>query len=269
MDIVKRNFISLLRSGAFDDPCPAEPMSDYKWRQLLLIALAQDCGWAILNGIENDAGHNMPLNIISEFKDSISIESAPGHFPDFGASNFNTPFLRRKLDGIRQGEIHAIDTSVETLRLLNIIVYSTQNIFSRGFSIGYAAFIGNYLREQGDKVDFVKLDSWLHALHSGRMAQFLGSVLIMMFNFEKDEIPFVSEIEGSALKTAEMSLNGKHAETYEEWHCWQDKSGIVHNNSKAFFQTLKRCADFFVYAPLEAAGYFAKTLVSGISEIEE
>ena len=42
MQVVIRNFIKLLSTGAFQSYCTLEEMSEYKWNQLLYIAKIND-----------------------------------------------------------------------------------------------------------------------------------------------------------------------------------------------------------------------------------
>lgn len=109
-------------------------------------------------------------------------------------------FLNRRLTKIQKEEPHVIDTSMETIYLLRLIVSNANAMLSGGISIRGIIQLGLYLRTRGDKVDFVKLDNWLIKLHLQRMAQLEGSVLITFFNFEQDEIPFVKLVERGAYK---------------------------------------------------------------------
>ena len=42
MDIIKRNFLRAIRSGAFNDTEPFEAMSIFKWNKLLNIIISQN-----------------------------------------------------------------------------------------------------------------------------------------------------------------------------------------------------------------------------------
>ena len=60
--------------------------------------------------------------------------------------------------------------------------------------------MGRFLRKKGDKVDFIKLESWFHKLGVNRMAQLHGSVLISLFGFHIDELPFMTSEKAMAEK---------------------------------------------------------------------
>lgn len=123
-----------------------------------------------------------------------------------GEVKMNNGFLNRRLSKIQEDERHAIDTSIETIYLLRIIVANVNGMLANGINLRGIIQLGDYLRTRGDKVDFVKLEKWLAKLRIQRIAQLEGSVLIIFFDFEQDEIPFVHHIERGAYKLTLRSL---------------------------------------------------------------
>ena len=123
-----------------------------------------------------------------------------------GEVKMNNSFLNRRLNKIQEDERHAIDTSIETIYLLRIIVANVNGMLANGINLRGIIQLGDYLRTRGDKVDFVKLEKWLAKLRIQRIAQLEGSVLITFFDFEQDEIPFVHHIERGAYKLTLRSL---------------------------------------------------------------
>lgn len=116
--------------------------------------------------------------------------------------DFTNFFLRRKYRNIIEKELHSIDTSTETIQLLKILVYNQWAMLNQGMSMDGIIRLGKYLRQRGDKVDFVKLDNWLAALQLRNMAKLQGSVLATVFDFEPDELP----------------LPGPSTDTRGNWH---------------------------------------------------
>lgn len=150
-------------------------------------------------------------------------------FNDTSATPENmSPWKQRKLEGIRraieeeemydasvqyqflsriqekrrarifENERHSIDTSVETLQLLNIIVFNISSIEDEIISVKGIITLGKYLREQGHLVDYVKLDNWIAELHIKKMASFLSSLLLNAFGFDKSELPFLYKTDKTA-----------------------------------------------------------------------
>lgn len=273
MDIIQRNFFRLLRSGALNEFEQVEPMSAFKWNRLIEMVRAQDVADITLKGIKNhsfDSNMNIAPSLLEKletYRDDGS-DSAGGHAASQG-EGLSNPVFRHRLEAIRQGERHAIDCSVETLRLLDILVANVGSMLTRGISLRLILDLGFYLRTKGDKVDFVKLDRWLERLHMGRMAQLEGSILISVFNFEKDELPFVGQLEKGAYGLVMRSLRHTEKDTAEEWHFRQGKSGFVRNNSSVMRRNIKRSMKYFDYAPIETTSSFISHFARSLSEIEE
>lgn len=177
-------------------------------------------------------------------------------------------FLNRHLTKIQKEEPHVIDTSMETVYLLRLIVSNANAMLSGGISIRGIIQLGQYLRTRGDKVDFVKLDNWLTKLHLQRMAQLEGSVLITFFNFEQDEIPFVKLVERGAYKLTLRSLY-YNIKDMEDIKFQQSQVGFVHTTGGSMRKNLRRSMRFFGYAPIESASNFFNGFFRSLSEIEE
>lgn len=185
-----------------------------------------------------------------------------------GAVLMNNSFLNRRLIKIQKEERHSIDTSIETLYLLRLLVSNINGILANGISIRGIIQLGQYLRTRGDKVDFIKLESWLRKLHIQRMAQLEGSVLITFFDFEKDEIPFVSRVEKGAYKLTLRSLyyNTQEAKDIE---FEQTATGFVRTTGGIMRKSLRRSMRYITYAPIETISNFTHKVFHSLSEIEE
>lgn len=185
-----------------------------------------------------------------------------------GEVRMNNGFLNRRLASILENERHAIDTSIETLHLLRIIVANINGILSNGINLRGIIDMGEYLRTKGDKVDFVKLDRWLSKLRIQKMAQLQGSVLILFFDFEQDEIPYVRHIERGAYKLTLRSLY-YNQQDQEEIKFKQTKSGFVHTTGGTMRKNLRRSMRYIEYAPIETISNFMNNFFRSLSEIEE
>ncbi len=185
-----------------------------------------------------------------------------------GEVRMNNGFLNRRLIKIQEDEPHAIDTNMDTVELLRIIVTCINATLANGINLPNIIQLGEYLRTRGDKVDFVKLDHWLTILRLQRMAQLQGSVLITFFDFEKDEIPFVKRVERGAYKHTLRSLyyNIKDQQSIQ---FGQSKSGFVHTVGGTMRKNLRRSMRYFSYAPIETASNFFNNFFRSLSEIEE
>lgn len=282
MNIIKRNFLRLLRLGAFGENEVIEPMSKFKWEVIFHIANIHNVVGVIFDGIaknkENEA--LIPQDIILKYKKILDEEgygikaqttgSRPSvQLPDAGLSHMCNGFLNARLKRIRENEPQSADASVETLNMLDIIVQATECTMTYGLSFATILRIGIYLRVDGDKIDFVKLENWLHKLNLTRMAQLEGSILIDIFGFEMDEIPFVNKMEPSAHKIAIEALEKPIRIDIEEWKISQKSTIFLANNSKAMMKTVKNCMKYFFFAPVEASSNFLHRFASSLSNLEE
>lgn len=282
MNIIKRNFLRLLRLGAFGENEVIEPMSKFKWEVIFHIANIHNVVGVIFDGIaknkENEA--LIPQDIILKYKKILDEEgygiksqatgSRPSvQLPDAGLSHMCNGFLNARLKRIRENEHQSADASVETLNMLDIIVQATECTMTYGLSFATILRIGIYLRVDGDKIDFVKLENWLRKLNLTRMAQLEGSILIDIFGFEMDEIPFVNKMEPSAHKIAIEALEKPIRIDIEEWKISQKSTIFLANNSKAMMKTVKNCMKYFFFAPVEASSNFLHRFASSLSNLEE
>lgn len=282
MNIIKRNFLRLLRLGAFGENEVIEPMSKFKWEVIFHIANIHNVVGVIFEGIaknkENEA--LIPQDIILKYKKILDEEgygikaqatgSRPSvQLPDAGLSHMCNGFLNARLKRIRENEPQSADASVETLNMLDIIVQATECTMTYGLSFATILRIGIYLRVDGDKIDFVKLENWLRNLNLTRMAQLEGSILIDIFGFEMDEIPFVNKMEPSAHKIAIEALEKPIRIDIEEWKISQKSTIFLANNSKAMMKTVKNCMKYFFFAPVEASSNFLHRFASSLSNLEE
>lgn len=231
MDFLQRNLFTQLRAENFGTKEELEPMTTFKKQKI--------------------------AQMMKNLNDVPS-----------GEVLMNNGFLNRRLISIQKNERHAIDTSMETVYLLRLLVSNVNGILANGINLRGIIQLGQYLRTRGDKVDFVKLDNWLSKLRIQRMAQLEGSVLITFFDFEKDEIPFVRTVERGAYKLTLRSLY-YNIKDQEEIKFQQTKTGFVRTTGGTMRKNLRRSMRYFGYAPIETTSNFLNKFFRSLSEIEE
>lgn len=271
MDIVLRNFFRLLRSGAFSINEPLEPMSFFKWRRLYQMIEVQNVADVFACGIAHHLKEE-GINISNDILRLVSVDSV--YHPSFKELtlrevSMSTGVLTQRFYKILNGEYHSIDTSVETIDLLKLLIVNEQDFLYHGINMKGIILLGCYLREKGEFVDFVKLDAWLNRLFLRRIAQLQGSILISVFGFETEELPFVYRKELEAFKLVEYSVRNLAKDTAQEWHFRQTRTGFVSNNSTMLFRSIRRSIRYLPYAPIETISSFFKSLLKGLKEIEE
>lgn len=278
MDIIQRNFFKLIRSGAFNDKSTIEAMSSFKWRRLYEIVMFQNVLDYFVRGVNNNANDknlNLPAKLIDEIQAKLDLqdEKQSSRQEDDKIigddAELSNKWLDKRYHKIIYNEMHSIDTSTETLRMLQLIVFNTNAMLNRGINLDAIIRLGQFLRNKGDKVDFLKLEKWLSELHLQRMAQLLGSILIAVFGFEKDEIDFVKKEEPVAYKLTIKIISNLVKDTAGEWHFRQNSAGFVQNNGKMLRRNLRRSYKYISYAPIETTSNFINGFIKGLSEIEE
>ena len=263
MDIITRNFFRLLRSGALNEYEQLEPMSKFKWDRLDRMVHAQHVEAPAQKGVRNhqfDAMMNIPKRLVRDDMDTSDEENN---------ASLSNRLLNHRLRKIIEAERHAIDTNMASIEVLKIIVANVSGMLNKGMMLSGIIRLGSYLRNKGDKVDFVKLETWLSKLHIRRMAQLQGSMLMAVFNFDQDEIPFVTREEPAAYKLVLRSVLHTAIDTAEEWHFRQSRSGFVQNNSTLLRRNLRRSLRYIEYAPLETVSNYLHNFARSLQEIEE
>lgn len=231
MDFLQRNLFIKLRSENFGTKEELEPMTTFKQQKI--------------------------AKMLKNLNDIPSGEVKMGN-----------SFLNKRLVKIQENERHAIDTSVETIYLLRLIVANENSMLAGNINLRSIIQLGEYLRTRGDKVDFVKLDKWLAKLRIQRIAQLEGCVLITFFDFEKDEIPFVHHMERGAYNLTLRSLY-YNIQDIQDIEFRQGQTGFVHVSGETMRKNLSRSMRFLQYAPIEILSNFSNNLFRSLSEIEE
>ena len=276
MDITNRNFYRLLRSGAFGDHQELEPMSKFKWSRILQLAEAQDVAIYIAHGIESHR-NDPALEVFAQMEGELA-PYAGKPLPDVIATTLaimkaepkpSNVFLRHRLKNIIKKDDASDDTSIETQQLLRIIIHNVNETLTRGISLRGIVEMGRFLRQRGDRVDYVKLEHWLHQLGFARLASLLGSILIRIFGFTIDEIPFMQKEEAGATSLARRSLENNAEDTAEDWHFRMRTNGMVQNNSRVLRRNLGRSVRYLRYNPFETTSNFMANFARSLAEIEE
>lgn len=274
-NIIQRNLFRLLRAGAFGDKTTIEPMSPFKWRRLYQMVEVQGVEDYFVDGInllEHNEGLNPPQELLDKMQDYMI------HHPTRGTEkgkkslprvDFSSRLLRRKYHHLIDAEHHNIDTASEALELLQLIIFNQHAMLNSGMSMVGIIHLGQFLRNKGQLVDFVKMDDWLDKLRLREMAQLQGSVLMEVFGFEQDEIPFVQKLDANARRFALIAVSQLARDTAKEWHFRQTRTGFVSSNSVVLRRNMRRSIRYIDYAGIETTSTFFTNFVRSLTEIEE
>ncbi len=273
MSILVRNFINILRHGAFDDRKPIGMLSAYKWSQLTKLAEHHHVLAYYAKGIERyiyDDNLNIPQAEIDKLK--TKLESTPRErFYDlynFDKLQLYSKRHERQLVELIKKEYNDEDQSVTTRQLLSVLIQTIDNIYTGKSYIRGIIDMGILLRNEGDKVDFIKLEKWLRQTGTTRLANLQGRMLIDNFGFSDDEIPFSENEESRASSILQKDL---HAHATPHLKTWEYSSGHNGYSSglKTAFRTMGHTISLYRYSPSEAISSIRKGILHGLQEIEE
>ncbi len=275
MEIINRNFFRFLSCGAFGCNCDIEPMSQFKWQQTIAAAYILGVAPYLAKGIAAHEGDSR-MNLAGDMMDMIRHEADKAdnritlvsmHVRD----KYVMPHLANVMNNIRlkrivYGEYHSIDTSVTTLNMLEIIIKNINGMMSAGVDMYGLIQLGLFLRQQGQNVDFVKMETWLGKLGIKRMANLIGNMLILLFGFDDDEIPFVHKKDNKATDIIKMYM-GKVKKTVGS--CMAED---VMTGDGALRQDVRITCHgmgYWRYMPAETVCRTVSDLTRRLSEIEE
>lgn len=174
---ITNNLIALLKAGAFDNPTQQlEPMSPYKWRVL--------CKAAETLNVLGYVAMGAP-----KLGKTLEIVPFQREYPLTDATLFNH-WSDKHLMEVREEEMNAPDTSDETLQLLDTIVANAHTLITSDVSVEGIIALGKLLRQQHDKIDTSKLNTWLHTIGLVQVANLEANILVDCWNFKPEEIPF-------------------------------------------------------------------------------
>ena len=251
MEILYRNFTKLLSIGVFETDKSIEDMSEFKWNKLLNIAGTYKVKDHVCFGIVKSDNKQIPENIYRLAKNNISNKEESK-----ATTNYKLIF----------NEIHSIDTSIDSLILLKKLIDNINNLLNRGVDINKLADLGKYLREYGDKIDFVKVESWIKILNIRNMCTLIGCMLIRLFSFEIDELPFIKQINDKfQQKTDKILKQNITLQPVLQQKINENSGQGINPISKPNTSPLK----FFRYFPAETTCRFISNIMKSLSNIDE
>lgn len=264
MDIVQRNFLRLLRCGAFERQEAIEPMSPYKWRRLYQLSRIHGVTPWITDGIRrchDDFFLQVPANIEQLFENDQT-EQTEERTPQ----KLTNPLLNRQLRQIA-------DSSREydyTYLFLQDLIAASRNILTQGINLRQFIMLGTYLRYTKDPIDNERLQEWIKRLKLGRIVRLVGSLLTELFCFEPEHIVFT---DATLTKSTQKAVNDMFLQTEKqaaEWYFTQGKSIFVRSSdSGAMIWHMKHSLCYIHYYPSEAITNFLSNIAHSLSHIEE
>ncbi len=194
MNIIQRNFLRLLRAGAFGTRETVEPMSEWKWQQLYQLARQHGVTPWVADGISRQEG-DFFLQLSPTLRQQFASDTTE-RIEEYGHLALSNPVLNDKLQEIAEkaGQDNL------TYELLQNIVAIARTMLTSGVSLRELITLGTYLRNTHDPIDYDSLQHWLHSLGLRRMARLEGGLLVELFGFDPDEIHFADVRVGKSVQ---------------------------------------------------------------------
>lgn len=261
--------------GAFTTDEAVEPMSRFKWKQMLKLAATYGVDDYVSAGIISTSTNDSRLIPKDIVETAYSTYNTPKpqekyctsvtEFSRNSASKFANFHLNRKLKGLVYNEIHSIDTSTATLTFLFLVIDNINGVIYGGINFRLMISLGLYLRTYGDKIDFVKADQWLRQLGICRPANLIGCYLTNVFGFSENEVHLVSKNDKHALPKAVRPLRYTLDRASRE----SDTRDYQEKIARRLHIPDSRILGRFSYFPIEVVSKFVTGIIRSLSNIEE
>ena len=274
MNIIQRNFFRLLRIGAFNIEEQIEPMSVSKWNRLYQLSLMHDVTSHVYHGLLQSRQQFFLHLTEQQWQEWQKVAQKPQHnTPEemeedelLRPDHLTNPVLNHQLQNILDNE----NSDTTTRRLLLIIIRIARHLLNEGMPVHLLLELGCFLRNEGRRVDFLILRQWISSLRLAQMAQLEGEMLILLFGFTHDELPFLEDKEDKRIERIAQELVEFTNTRSHDWYFSQEGDNIfVRNNTSAMFSHVRRSARYFRYYPSESITNFFASFVHSLSHIEE
>ena len=269
-----KDFVHILRSGAFDDVKPIGMLSNYKWGKLVDLAKMHGIIQIFANGLEHyhyDSHLNISESLINVIREELRSAPVTGFADlyDVNQMTLQSKPLNQQLKSIIRKEFADPEKSFETMQVMAIIVFNTEHILTGRSYLKGIIDLDRYLRLEGSKVDFVKLEEWLKKTKLTRMSNLQGSLLVSGFGFTIEELPFMTKMVKKPVNQLLSAISHDDLSQLRPWALRESKGGFVVGSPLKIFRSVRHALHFWRFAPRETFATIFHGLMRGISEIEE
>ena len=266
MNITTRNFLRLLRAGAFDRDEPIEPMSAWKWKRVYEVACEQGVARLVFRGVQLLSDQfflQIPEAQMEAWRKTVAQPIAQDDEPSPRLTNrLHEKKLRAIMEGERAGS--------PTLAVLKAMLITTRHILDDGYYLRPLVQLALLLRPNSPKFDREKLAHWLHELSMERIVQFEMSLITLLFQTEAESLPLEPlPIDPKTEALADDLFSHRHPQT-GQLRFTQGNDIFVHtSNSRAMLWQARRSARYFRYYPSESVSNLLASFARSLTDIEE
>lgn len=275
MNIIQRNCIRLLRMGAFDEKLAIEPMSEWKWERARFFSQRHHIvAWTFdgLTAAASDFCCNISQTQTERWRQDATAALTDDHLEEEveeeeDEEQLANPLFNRRL---RRFTTQATTAQQATSELLLRLIGIAHELLSQGINLQHLVELGIYLRTTRDRIDYELLGNWIEQLHMVRMTQLTSSLLVLLFDFHAEEIPFAAATQPKLAQRFIRGFMKMSGNEMEEWYFTQgDHVFVGTNNSRSFLWHLRHSLRYGYIFPLESPFHFLSDLAHSLSHIEE
>jgi len=264
VDIIQRNLLRLIRCGAFDTGEQVEPMSEWKWQQLLRLSQIHGVTPWVADGIlkrADDFFLQLSPTLRQQFLDDTTERAEP-----HGRQQLTNPALNRRLATLRE-EAGPEDV---TFDMLEDLVAISSAILAHGISLRQLIALGLRLRNPENGVMHDVLRQWIDSLGMTAMARLQGALLMELFDFGAEEIPFTDASTSRQTAGAVKDLFRLTQQKASDWYFTQGESIFVRSsNSGAMLWHMRQALKYMSYYPAEGITSIFHNFAHSLTHIEE
>lgn len=150
-----------------------------------------------------------------------------------------------------------------TINLLVLILNLIQQILDDDVHQQDLLDLGLFMRKVGKDVDYIKIERWLNELQMQQLADFEGGLLIKLFGFSKDELPFMKDIYDNEVDNLIQNI-------FSDENMSTDIDDLsIGRKTKRGMKHLYHSATNLKYHPKEVTGGVLSKFKNIFSQIEE
>ncbi len=193
-ETIVHNLMLLLRLGAFNRPEEEVlmPMSAHKWRVLMEVATALGVQQFVADGAARLSENTTLPPTLAAYVQRQNAASPQATFDISTAHLFNR-WTQKRLEEVKEEEMNSLDTSDETLMLLDLIVRNAEEMITKDTNVAGIVAMGRFIESNKGKINFGKLEAWLAYIGLVQTASLEGNMLTSCLGFTTDEVPFAAK----------------------------------------------------------------------------
>lgn len=177
------------------------------------------------------------------------------------------PFLNKRYESIiSQAQEHNTN---DTITLFKLIVQNIRCLLNTGINLHLLITLVRFLSQE-KTIDTDNLETYLKETHLDDMAQYLGELIISIFQFDVDAVVFMKKKGTRHQRMIEEDLHELFITRPNDWFFTQGNHVFVKaSDTHAMYQQLGKTTKYFFFAPLETITNLTSAITHSIAHIEE